>query len=167
MYREYIIDGYNLLHKLFPKKTPLSLELKREQMESKLLGFQHSTGNKVTVVYDGQHPYAPASDHGALARYFTASNRSADDWIIDCLRASGKNAQRYTVVSSDRFICRHAMAYGASSLLSEQFISRFLTKNHRAEKKRSDQKKFGNEELGQKELDQWLALFGKANRQSK
>lgn len=164
VFREYIVDGYNLLHKLFPEKQRNTLQEKREKTETMLLGFQRSARTKVTVVYDGQHTRGVFRDTGALNRIFTSPGYSADDWIVDYLKSLGSKAQLFTIVSSDRFICRHATANGASYMLSENFIDTYLcgTKSH--ERKNDtvvNRKKYSNNQLTQKEVDHWLELFSK------
>ncbi len=165
MLREFIVDGYNLLYKLFPDWQQHSLQYKREQVEIMLLGFQQSMHQKVTVVYDGQHPQGPFRDAGALNRVFTSSGHSADAWIIDYLKSLGSNAQLFTIVSSDRFICRHAAACGASYMFSEDFIGTYLSGAKGRDKVKetgTNRKKFGSGQLSQKEVDRWMILFGKA-----
>jgi len=164
MFREFVVDGYNLLHKLFPEKAQGSLQHKREQTENMLLGFQQSTRQKVTIVYDGQHSRAPFQDSGALIRVFTASGCSADDWIIDYLKSLGSNAQLFTIISSDRFICRHASARGASYMLSENFIRQHLSgkeSRNKNGKKGCKKEKSGDVSLSHQEVEHWLSIFGK------
>lgn len=163
MFREFIVDGYNLVHKLFPDRAQYSLQDKREQAETMLLGFQQSTRQKVTVVYDGQHPQGSFRDAGALNRFFTSPHYSADEWIIDYLKSLGSNAQMFTIVSSDLFICRNATACGAAYMLSEDFIEKHLSTNKgqcRTGEQRTNREKFGSGQLSQKEVDRWLTLFG-------
>ncbi|UZJ41417.1 NYN domain-containing protein [Prosthecochloris sp. SCSIO W1101] len=164
VFREYIVDGYNLLHKLFSEKEQHTLHEKRERVETMLLGFQRSTRAKVTIVYDGQRARGAFRDAGALNRVFTSSGRSADDWIVDYLKSLGSKAQMFTIVSSDRFICRHATANGASYMLSENFIDKYLCGTKRHERKDEtvmNRKKYSNIRLTQKEVDHWLELFSK------
>lgn len=161
-FKEFIVDGYNLLHKLFPDKQKHPLQEKREQAEKKLLQFQRSTGTRVTVVYDGRHHRGSFREDGALNRVFTSQGYSADAWIVDYLKSLGRKAQMFTIVSSDRFICRHATASGASYMLSEEFIDRYLsgTKGHEREgESGANRKKFSKDRLSQQEVDHWLALF--------
>ncbi len=162
-FREYIVDGYNLLHKLFPEKQQRSLQDKREQVETMLLGFQQVTGAKVTVVYDGRQPKGSLRDAGALNKVFTFQGYSADAWIIDHLKSLGSKAQMFTIVSSDRSICRHATARGASYMLSEHFIEQYLSRPEKHDRQGEsvvNRKKFGTDRLSQKEVDHWLAIFG-------
>lgn len=163
VFREFIVDGYNLLYKLFPEKQQNSLQNRREHVEAMLLEFQQSMRIKVTVVYDGQHSRGSFRDAGALNRVFTSPGYSADEWIIDYLESLGSKAQMFTIVSSDRFICRHATACGASYMLSESFIDQYFrgTKGHDKQSETgTNRKKFGSDRLNQKEVDQWLTLFG-------
>lgn len=161
-FKECIVDGYNLLHKLFPDKTRHSLQEKRERAEQRLLQFQRSTGTRVTIVYDGRHPRGSFREAGALNRVFTSHGHSADAWIINYLKSLGRKAQMFTIISSDRFICRHAAASGASYMLSEEFIERHLSggKGRQGQGERgTNRKKFSKDRLSQEEVDHWLALF--------
>ena len=163
VFREFIIDGYNLLYKLFPDKRQRTLQEKREEAELLLLGFRQSERVKVTVVYDGRFPRGALREEGALNRVFTSQGYSADEWIIDYLKSLGSRSRMFTIVSSDRFICRHATAYGASYMLSEHFIERLFAgkkKKDRQKESGNIRKKFGSDRLSQKEVDQWLLLFG-------
>ncbi len=165
IFQEFIVDGYNLLHKLFPDKPQLSLQCKREQTESMLLGVQQSTCQKVTVVYDGQCPRSPFRDGGAVNRVFTSLGYSADEWIIDYLKSLGRNAQMLTIVSSDHLIRRHAVACGASYMLSEDFIGKYFSGPKGRDitgEPRNNRKKFGSGQLSQKEVDHWLNVFSEA-----
>ena len=167
MFREFIVDGYNLVHKLFPDRAQYSLQDKREQAETMLLGFQQSTRQKVTVVYDGQHPQGSFRDAGALNRFFTSPHYSADEWIIDYLKSLGSNAQMFTIVSSDRIICRNATACGTAYMLSEDFIEKYLSGNkgrERTGERGTNRKKFGGGQLSQNEVDRWLMLFGEKEK---
>lgn len=165
VFREFIIDGYNLLHKLFPGKQQRTLRERREEAESLLLGFQQSARVKVTVVYDGQQSRGSFREDGALNRVFTSQGHSADEWIIDYLKSLGSRSRMFTIVSSDRFICRHATAYGALHMLSEHFIERLFSMNEEDSKRGESgktRKKFGSDRLSQNEVNHWLALFGEA-----
>ncbi len=162
---EYIIDGYNLLHKLFEDTIDRPLEHMRERTESLLMNFQVSEKTRVTIVYDGQNTRRKHHEHGVLNRIFTRKGQTADDWIIDCLSSLDGSASELTIVSSDRYICRHASAYGASYMLSETFIKTCIAPGR--EEKRDPEngfyrKKYDQGHLHQKEVDRWLALFGKS-----
>ncbi len=162
-FKECLVDGYNLVHKLFPDTSRLSLQEKRERAEQRLLGFQRSTGMRVTIVYDGRESRGALSEAGALNRVFTSHGHSADAWIIDYLKSLGRKAQMFTIISSDRFICRHATASGASYMFSEEFIERHISGAEGSLSKKeegSNRKKFSRERLSQKEVDHWLTLFG-------
>lgn len=164
-FREIIVDGYNLLHKL-PAGVPLrSLEERREDMETRLLGFQRSSRQNVTVVYDGNRAYGPSEETGALGRIFTASGTTADEWIIDYLKSLGRSARMFTIVTSDRLIRTHASALGASCMLSEEFVKTHL----RGKAKRTEEtarpdhpNKFGSGALGDREVARWMKEFGSA-----
>ncbi len=164
-FREIIVDGYNLLHKLPDGGTRRSLEERRENMETRLLGFQRSSRQKVTVVYDGNRAHGPSEETGALDRVFTASGTTADEWIIDYLKSLGRSARMFTVVTSDRLIRTHASALGASCLLSEEFVKTHLKGARKRTEKTAHPDhpdKFGSGALGDREVARWMKEFGSA-----
>ena len=163
--REYIIDGYNLLYKLFEDVSERPLEKMRERAESLLMNFQVSEHARVTVVYDGKNVKREHHDRGVLNRIFTRKGQTADEWIIGYLSSMDGNASGFTVVSSDRYICRHASAYGAAYMLSETFIAKYIVDGKGVKKSAKtgfNRDKYNEEPLHQKEVDRWLALFGKS-----
>ena len=164
-FREIIVDGYNLLHKLPADGTRRSLEERRENMETRLLGFQRSSRQNVTVVYDGNRAHGPSEEVGALGRVFTASGMTADEWIIDYLKSLGRSARMFTIVTSDRLIRTHASALGASCMLSEEFVKAHLkgTAKRTEETAHPDHPdKFGNGTLDDREVERWMKKFGSA-----
>ncbi|ASQ91508.1 hypothetical protein CHL67_11740 [Prosthecochloris sp. GSB1] len=162
-HREIIIDAYNLLHKLRPAGSRDSLRHRREEMESLLLSFRQSSGQKITLVYDGSHKHGPCREAGDLDRVFTTRNRTADDWIIGYLKSLGRNTQMFTIVSSDRLIRMHATALGALCMPSEVFAETLLGRedwNVPAPAGREPEEKCGGKALGDKEIARWMKTFG-------
>jgi len=162
-HREVIVDGYNLLHKLRPAASRRSLRQGREEMESLLLSFRQSSGKNVILVYDGSRKHGPERESGALDRVFTSQGLTADDWIIDYLNSLGRNAQMFTIVSSDRLIRMHATALGASCISSEEFAETLLGRKalkKQARTGRETEETCRGEALSDKEVARWMKTFG-------
>jgi uncharacterized protein len=166
-YRETVIDGYNLIHKLLKKESGDAMEKKRAQLELVLARYRQKTRRQVTVVYDGGRSPRPLTSKGALEVIFSGSVKSADHWIIDHVRALGPRADMTLVVSSDREIRRNAIAYGAKCLDSEIFIDELdalgllaptQEKLKSKEGTRRSQKE-GATPVTDTEIDYWLRLF--------
>ncbi|MBF0586091.1 NYN domain-containing protein [Prosthecochloris sp. N3] len=154
--REFLIDGYNLLHALKLNQNDLTLEQQREQLETRLLEVQNVSRQRITVVYDGQGRQSPRTEQGAITRVFTPSRITADDWIMDYIGSRGGNAGLFTVVSSDRMITSHAKAYGAARMTSQRFIDRWLsgrTPALNASRTATDGR------LSDREVSAWLQIF--------
>ncbi len=164
--REFIIDGYNLLHALGLQQPGLTLEEQRAHLEAYLIEAQEKKRCKITIVYDGRNRGKALRDAGALNRVFTASQVTADEWIIDLLRSSPKQARQLTVVSSDTLITSHASAYGAKRMSSETFADRYLEECRGSGKKHARSEHAGksaDRRLSDREVNAWMKLFGEEN----
>lgn len=165
-YRETVIDGYNLIHKIPEKSVGEAMAARREQLELALARYRRKTRRHVIVVYDGGSAPKPLTTSGAVEVTFSGTVRSADHWIIDHVRALGNRAGMTLVVSSDREIRRNATAYGAKCIDSETFIEELaamgiaLSASGIPKKRRtgSEQKESGRS-LSETEIDYWLRLF--------
>jgi hypothetical protein len=166
---EIVVDGYNLLHKLYPAPASASLEVLRQETEKQLLGFQQETGCPITVVYDGKGGPRENAFGAPLHVVFTPASKSADLWIIDYVKSLNTKVKMVTIVSSDDEIRRYATAFGARCITSEAFVLR-LEKNGRASQgNRHSQsghisfkeKKFNEKLLSDREVDRWMKLFSR------
>ncbi|MBM3315018.1 NYN domain-containing protein [candidate division WOR-3 bacterium] len=121
----YIIDGYNLLHKL-PELAGLAgsdLELARELLLGRLVCWRGRRGIAVTVVFDGTGRAATAPRAAAGVRVvFSRPPRSADAEIA-ALLAGHRSPRSVMVVSSDREVRTRARDRGAKTVLSEEFAA--------------------------------------------
>lgn len=165
--REIIIDGYNLLHKIYPGAAHASFPQLREGMENILSSYRHKTLLHVTVVYDGGDSQRGACNHGAIHVVFTPGGTTADRWIIDHVAPLKSRAGALTVISSDREIRQYVKAYGADWMSSESFVEELHREaclldpqTLKAKKKRPvADKKSASRSLSQREVEQWLKLF--------
>jgi predicted RNA-binding protein with PIN domain len=168
-YRETVIDGYNLIHKLGKAGTGESLAALRERLEAMLSLYRQKTRRHVTLVYDGGNSPKSLTYSGAIDVIFSGAIKSADRWIIDHVRSLGSRAGMSLVVSSDREIQRNSTAWGARCIDSETFIDElaamgiFLDERKEPKWRRpaGSMKKSGSESLTDNEVDYWLGLFGR------
>jgi predicted RNA-binding protein with PIN domain len=172
-WHEHVIDGYNLLHSLFPGKKKTLLEDKRKEAERLLLAFHRKTGNPVTIVYDGKERFREYASGAPLHIVFTPASKSADQWIVDYVKSLNTKIKLVTIVSSDNELCSCAAAYGARNIKSEDFaiLLQAGTQAARSEKSRStgrlagiEDQKVDAEGLSEKEIQRWRKLFLKGKQ---
>lgn len=133
----YIIDGFNLAHKISSVRTSESpqFELIQYIKKNKLSG---SVRNSVVIIYDGMPPVNFTKEREFEVIY--SQGKSADDLIkqrIDKI----KNYTKYPiseviVVSDDREIRDHAIKNGAVSLRTMDFLK--IKKENKKEDKKED-----------------------------
>jgi len=115
----YIIDGFNLLHKI-PGLKVLQFSPHKELLDyisqNRLSG---SPKNKVTVVFDGYPPQDKFPSGEFRVLYSGAAK--ADDVIMRQVEAS-KNRQDLRVVSDDRQIRDHARLHRAGNIGVDEFL---------------------------------------------
>lgn len=130
----YIIDGFNLVHKIPPVKRSSRprQELITYINSNKLTG---SPNNKVVIVFDG---YPPDDFHsrGAFKIVFSGE-LSADEVIKTRLRSSG-NKSEIVVVSDDREIRDAAGQAKARVCRAKDFIYRSQKTGTKSEEKTKD-----------------------------
>ncbi|NTU59406.1 MAG: NYN domain-containing protein [Chlorobiaceae bacterium] len=167
--RETVVDGYNLIHKLWDPGNGESMISLRERTEAILSAYRRKTRRHVTMVYDGGAGPRPLSVGGAIEIMFSGSALSADRWIIDHIRSMGSRADLISVVSSDHEIRRHVIAWGGQWKSSEAFIEELSVlgilkpDDVRKESRRSaaGSLKNGSMQISDDEVARWLLLFGK------
>jgi hypothetical protein len=166
-YRETVIDGYNLIHKLGKARDSSAMAALRERLEAMLVRYRQKARRHVILVYDGGSGPKPLTTTGAIDVTFSGTVKSADRWIVDHVRSMGVRASMTLVVSSDREIQRHSTAYGAKCIDSEIFIDELaamgiaVDENARrtAQRPGGVTKKSASGPLSDSEVDYWLRLF--------
>jgi uncharacterized protein len=166
--KEIIVDGYNLIHKLYPSLKSESLEVLREKTEKQLLCYQQETDCPVTIVYDGKGRHREIAYGAPLHIVFTPASKSADHWIIDYAKSLNTKVKMVTIITSDNEIRRYANAFGAKCVKSEIF-ARQLQEMEAAVAMRNDnpgsrrmtvkEKKFNGALLSDREVNRWMQLF--------
>ncbi len=165
-YRETVVDGYNLIHKLGKAGVDSPMAELRERLEAMLARYRQKSRRHVILVYDGGSGPKPLTLTGAIDVTFSGAIRSADRWIIDHVRSLGARASMTLVVSSDREIQRYSTAHGAKFVDSETFIDELAAmgiafdENRRRETRRAGRvNKSALGPLSDSEVDYWLRLF--------
>ena len=167
-HREIVVDGYNLIHQLYPSLSAAPLEVLRQETEKKLIAFQKETKSQVTIVYDGKGSHKEHAVGAPLHIVFTPNGKSADLWIIDYVKSLNTRVKIVTIVSSDDEIRRYAIAFGAKCIKSGEFAAQLKTsrppatlqnRHNLAESKSGNEKKFNTELLSDREVDRWMKLF--------
>jgi hypothetical protein len=167
--RETVVDGYNLIHKLWNPGGGESMAALRERIELLLSAYRRKTRRHVTLVYDGGAGPKPLSVGGAIEVIFSGSSGTADRWIIDHVKSTGSRADLVSVVSSDLEIRRYVIAWGGQWKSSESFIEELETLGIlnpgkvRQGKRRTPESpmKNGTQQISDAEVDRWLRLFDK------
>jgi uncharacterized protein len=147
----YLIDGHNLIPKL-----GLRLDSMDDEMElvAILQEFCRVSRKDVEVYFDGAPaPHAGTRKLGAVTAHFVRLGMTADDAIQKRLKALGKSARNWTVVSSDRQVQAEARAARAEVIASDSFAA--LLKQMRA----SAPKGMDDRELSSEEVEEWIRIF--------
>ncbi len=164
---EIVVDGYNLIHKLYPSQPSATLEDLRFETEKKLLSFQKQKRLPITIVYDGKGGPRESAFGAPLHIVFTPASKSADSWIIDYVKSLNPKIKIATIISSDDEIRRYATAFGAKCIKSEEFAlllnnreaGPLKHKHDRPENLSVKEKKFNEKLLSDREIDLWMKIF--------
>ncbi len=168
--KEILIDGYNLIHKLYPSLTSASLDVLREETEKKLLCFQQKTDYPITIVYDGKGSPRERAFGAPLHIVYTSALKSADLWIIDYVKSLNTRVKLVTIVSSDNEIRRYATAFGAVCIKSETFalqLNEIMTpaavrdSNRHSLRMTVKENKFNGNAMNEREVARWMKLFSR------
>lgn len=166
--RETVIDGYNLIHKLWHPGSGSAMAPFRERLEALLTAYRKATRRHVTIVYDGGSRPGASSESGAVDIVFSGTGANADRRIVDHIRQLGARAGVTTVVSSDLEIRQHVIAWGARWSSSESFAAELVNlgilagteRRNPGKPDRSTDRKQGATPLDEREVERWLRLFG-------
>jgi len=148
----YLIDGHNLIPKL-----GLRLDSIDDEMELIVIlqEFCRLERKQVEVFFDGAPtPHAGTRKVGPVTAHFVRLGITADNAIRNRVRALGKNAKNWIVVSSDRQVQAEARAAQAEVVSSDSFAS-LLKQARNSAPKSTDERKLSNQEV-----EDWLKLFG-------
>ena len=168
--KEIVVDGYNLIHKLYPSLTSASLDVLRQKTEKQLLCFQQQSRCPITIVYDGKGSHRECAFGAPLHIVYTPASKSADLWIIDYVKSLNTKVKMVTIVSSDDEIRRYTTAFGAKCVKSEVFALQLneitsagyiQSDSERSMRRTAKEKKCNGELLSDGEVDRWMKLFAR------
>lgn len=122
----YILDAYNVIHKIKALEAALSRDLRaaREALIAFCQALLQRRGDisKMVLVFDGKtefndlsHPAPPK-----IQLIFSNTGEPADERIVEVLEKLGKNARK-CVVSDDNFVRNQARAYQAPVMSVAEF----------------------------------------------
>jgi predicted RNA-binding protein with PIN domain len=145
----YLIDGHNLI----PKLDSIDDEM---ELISILQEFHRQGHKQIEVYFDGAPaPHAGTRKLGAITAHFVRLGTIADNAIRDRLKAMGRSAKNWTVVSSDRQVQAEARAVQAEVITSDAFAVTLQKARSSAPKPTRDRK------LSEDEVAEWMQLFQK------
>ncbi len=119
----YIIDGYNLLHVLFPGETTEALFARRDWLADRLASLTALEGANAVLVFDGHGPQSTSCQpvKGAAVEVCFAGGRFTADTLI-ARRISEQPADVHvTVVSGDQEVQHTASRAGVRRMSSREF----------------------------------------------
>ncbi|MBF0523004.1 MAG: NYN domain-containing protein [Candidatus Omnitrophica bacterium] len=122
----FLLDGYNIIHKM-PFAESDSLEDQRNRL-MRLLEVQRPQGsvkNRVTVVFDGQAGFFSPGTSFSSEMIFSSQN-SADDKIKEIVEDSS-NKKNIVVVTDDRDIRVYVRSLGARVMTVAEFLPKTQT----------------------------------------
>lgn len=136
----YYIDGYNLLFRLL-RASDEDLQIQRELVIQELNTKIQFLELDVTLVFDAQYQYGESTrTHlNYLEILFTASGETADDFIINELKASRTPLQE-TVVTSDKKLAWRARRKLARTESVEEFFE-WINRRYKNKKKQKKREK--------------------------
>ena len=155
----FLIDGHNLIPKI-----GLRLDSPDDELQLLTMLQEHSrrTRRPIEVYFDGAPPgRAGSRQAGKVKAHFVRQSSTADAAIQARLRALGRAARNWTVVSSDRAVQLAATASGASAMTSEQFARDFLRGRPQLPVDGGKPSAGKDGGLSDDEIDDWLSIFGK------
>ncbi len=124
----YILDGYNLVHRIprWREQLDISLERGREALLTYCRQWMQARGDVwlFYVVFDGDSDVmASQSSAGAGIRVvYSRTGETADDRILDIVHEFG-DKYRYVVVSDDNYVSRNAKGLSAAVMSVDEFAT--------------------------------------------
>lgn len=122
----YILDAYNVIHKIKSLETALDKDLRssREALVNLCRNLLQTRGGitKIILVFDGRSEFRGLS-HPSPPRVemvFSETGEEADEKIVEVLESLGKNTRK-CVVSDDNFVRNQARAYQTQTVTVAEF----------------------------------------------
>ncbi len=150
----FLIDGHNLIPKIGLRLDSLDDEQELIERLNRFCNLSRKTG--LEIYFDGA-PEAQSGSRkiGLIKAHFIRAGQTADSAIVRRLRALGRSARNWSVVTSDRQIQAEARSLGAEVISSEQFAAQVL-ETLRTNPVSSPIK---DPAISPAEVDEWLEIF--------
>ena len=152
---KYLVDGHNLI----PKVPGMSLQNVDDELQliEVLQVFCRVRRQAVEVFFDQAPPgMSGRRQVGVVVAHFVRQGRTADEAIVARLGQLGRNAQNWSVVTSDRQVQSEARVRQARVIPSEKFAAELMESLQQAQTSQSG----NHDKMSEDELNDWLKLFG-------
>lgn len=158
MKQEFIIDGYNLIHKdkylhSLLSSIPNGAETARKEL---LLWISKRFCNKrvvIKIVFDGRYPgLSTQSSYSQVNAIYSIKPQTADDVIISYVR-NHRKPTTIIVVTGDRKIIENTAEYGVTILSPEEFLNILRPSNSTKDVTKEESIKYSN--INAEEVDAW------------
>jgi len=135
--QHYLIDGYNLLFKVYHERQD-SLEVLRKELLIQLDNFSKTFHVDLAVVFDAMHDQEDLHRgyFKSLEVIYTQMGQSADEQIIEIVEYQ---KQKPIIVTSDRSLAKQCKIRGAETQSVENFIKKTQKRMHDVVKKQNSQ----------------------------
>jgi uncharacterized protein len=159
MITQYIIDGYNLIHRVDVLRARLnkSLESARLFLITKLSEHQIIHHIKISVVFDSKEGPVLNPVFKTNIDVIYSKPPSNADQVIKNIIDKNKNRHDLLIVSSDQEVMFYAKASGCRFISSENFYATVNDKNKMKKSENLEEK--SNPQMSKKEIAQWMDLF--------
>lgn len=174
MAHAYVIDGYNVVFyrsRVMKGAPPHRLRKARESFLELLVKFRETSGDEVTVVFDGTAEPAGVlqdrSEHGKVVVIYSPRERTADQTITSIVEKRGARTP-LTVVTNDRELGALARTRNAEVISAAEFLDRAADetgapgggRNQTAPARPDPHLRAKRDGISASEVDQWLEVFG-------
>jgi uncharacterized protein len=158
----FLIDGHNLIPKIGLRLDSLDDELELVGRLNEFCRLSRKTGLEV---YFDSAPDAQAGPRkiGLIKAHFIRAGLTADAAISRRLRALGRSARNWSVVTSDRQVQAEARSAGAEVISSEQFAAQVIDTLRAGPPNPQDK----DPVISPAEVDEWLAMFSQKSTKGK
>lgn len=121
MLEEWLIDGYNLLHSLSPKKSKKSC-ISREALFELLASFASAEERKVLMVLDGHGNNEELGAYQTRTFEIIYSKALTADSVIERMLCEKKGTALFVVITQDYAVTQMALGLGARVMKPGEFM---------------------------------------------
>ena len=154
----YLIDGYNVIHKIPEIKSLMKTNMQsaRERFVLLLTNYFSNKRTEVMVVFDGLSDIPDFNIHSnpKVKVLFSKRNQKADI-LIKSITDERSNKSLITIVSSDHEVYQYGKVSRCNVMKSEEFIKKTRAKSFNYEHS------IKTHILSQDEIELWKQIFNK------